>query len=481
MSSRFFRKFFLTTSILIIFSLSIIMVIVSFFVNNYLINERHQTLYDNCHSVAVVSANGEFPSVNSDLYDVMHALANSNGNTIIAVDMNGSVIACGCDDWFMSNRCVHSQMNVSAEIMEIALSSKYDEIGDFGGRFQEQYITSGIPIEKKDGAIYGAVFASSPLNSVKSFFSELLKMFLISAAIPLIILFIVEYIISYKFTKPLRLMSQAAKRMANGDFSMRVPVNSKDETGQLAESFNEMTEALVRTESTRRSFIANVSHELRTPMTSIGGFIDGIIDGTIDREQEDKYLRIVSNEVKRLSRLVQSMLNLAKLEAGEQQIKAVPFDLSKTIIEIVFSKESSIEEKNLKIIGLDDLGEVNIVADYDLIYQVMYNLIDNAVKFNCQNGFIEFDLKDENETVTFKIRNGGSTIAPQDLPFIFERFYKGDKSRAYVKDSTGLGLYIVKTIVNLHGGTITADSIPDKYTEFTMTIPQVCNPKPKIR
>ena len=471
MKSRFFRKFFFATSTLILICLALILYIVSYFVTDYLSLERKANLYNNCHSIAVVSANNSSHDNIDIIADSMHALAASNGNTIFAVDNNGSVIACGCDDWFTVERCVHSATKTDKSILKISLVSQYNEVGNFGGKFDENYIISGIPIQNKLGVTIGSVFSCSPISDISSLIADLANLFLLSAFIPLTILFIVEYVISYTFTKPLKLMSNAAKQMAEGDFSMRIPVKTKDEIGNLSKSFNEMSEALALNENFRIDFVANVSHELRTPMTNIGGFIDGILDGTIPENSSKKYLEIVSNEIKRLTRIVSSMFELSKLESGEKQPELTRFDFSKVLISILISKENDISNKKLSVEGVDSLDEIMVYADKDLIHQVLYNLIDNAIKFNNENGYIKVFSEVNNIILTFKIINSGFTIRKEDLPYIFDRFYKGDKSRSNVKDSTGLGLHLVKTVLDIHNGTIIANSIDDEYTEFVLTLP----------
>jgi signal transduction histidine kinase len=284
-------------------------------------------------------------------------------------------------------------------------------------------------------------------------------------------MFFAIYATTYRWSKPLKMMSAAAKSMAKGDFSRRIPIMSDDEIGELSASFNQMTNSLVQLESMRRSFIANVSHELKTPMTTISGFIDGILDGTIDSDKESYYLNIVSKEVKRLSRLVESMLSLSKLESGENKINPVSFDLCETICNVVISQEQRINEKSINIIGLDGLVSTNICADRDLIYQVIYNLTDNAIKFTNENGNISFSLSQTNDKIVFTINNTGDIIPKNDLPHIFERFYKSDKSRSDKKNSTGLGLYIVKTIIKLHKGTVYVQSNEEIGTTFTVNLP----------
>ncbi len=471
MRSKFFRKFFFTTAILIIISIALILSLVNYFINDYLIREKQKTLYDNCHAIAVISANNDDVENYDVVRDTMHALAESNDNVIFAVDENGKMLACGCDDWFVYERCPHSEGKVSSKITKVAMNEHYNGTGTFGGKFQEKHVISGIPLQNKLGVTVGSVYAASPVSSINTIFSDLATVFFWSSAIPIFILFIVEYIISYQFTKPLKLMAQAAKLMSEGDFSTKIPVRTKDEIGELSKSFNEMSEALALNENIRKDFVANVSHELRTPMTSIGGFIDGILDGTIPEKDTKKYLDIVSNEIKRLTRLVTSMFELSKLESGEKQLNLQEFNFTETLISILISKESDISNNKIQILGIEEAPPINITADKDLIHQVIYNLVDNAIKFNCKNGFIKFKLSSDDKNLSFKISNGGYIISKEDLPYVFDRFYKGDKARSIVKDSTGLGLHLVRTVLDIHGGSITVDSVRNEYTEFSVILP----------
>ena len=221
----------------------------------------------------------------------------------------------------------------------------------------------------------------------------------------------------------------------------------------------------------RRDFISSVSHELKTPMTTISGFVDGILDGTIPPEQQGKYLRIVSDETKRLSRLVNSMLQLSRLESGTTKVNKTTFNLSDMIISVFLSFEQRIEEKHLEISGLDMLKPLSLTADRDLIYQVIYNLTENAIKFTPEGGVITVTSKAEKQKVKFSIRNSGEGLRQQEMAKIFERFYKTDRSRSKDKTGMGFGLYIVKTILSLHNGKIAVSSVLGEYTQFDVTLP----------
>ena len=471
MKPRLFRKYIFTSVALVLVCLMVILAITSFFLRNYIFEERKKSLSSTCISTSVMLAESSL----NDGYALMHLHAlNDDENIVLFADADGLVVGCSCDDWFAMSTCDHVGFNIDKSVLLKTQAETYYNTGIFIPKVDEEYIVCATSVYNSfNTSINGYVIAVSPVSGVDNFIDTFVKIYLLSIILPLLMFFAAEYVISLRTVNPLLQMSEAAKSMADGDFSKRITVKRKDEIGELAESFNQLAEALQRTEYTRRSFIANVSHELRTPMTSIGGFIDGIIDGTISKSETNKYLSIVSVEIKRLSRIVQSMLNLSKLEAGEQHLDPSRFDLSKIIVETVISKEQAINNKEIEIEGLNSLPKQLIYADYDLIYQVIYNLVDNAVKFTNKGGCIIFDITDiDKDTVEFSVKNNGDTISQEDIPFVFERFYKGDKSRANKKDSTGLGLYIAKTIIDLHNGSIFASIEEDKHTVFTVRLPK---------
>ena len=326
-------------------------------------------------------------------------------------------------------------------------------------------------MKKINGVKKGYIVAAESLDEAGVLMKKITYIYVISAIVPLVLMFVALYFTTYRLTRPLRLMSEASKAMARGDFSRRVPVTRDDEIGQLAVSFNQMTNSLARLEEVRKSFIANVSHELRTPMTTIGGFIDGIMDGTIPPERQNHYLQIVSDEVKRLSRMVESMLSVSRLESKETKLVKTDFDFKEQLIGIVISQEKRIADKDIIIEGLDGLGNITINADKDLIYRAVYNLVDNAIKFTENGGTIGFNIKLDSNNFILRIENTGKGIPEVELPYLFERFYKVDKSRSSNKESTGLGLYIVKTIIKNHGGVITVSSVEKQFTAFEFTLP----------
>lgn len=396
---------------------------------------------------------------------------------IFITNMDGEVIVCKemmNDKFIVSDDCsciIHENYKIDKSIIESAAEGDYNEISTLNGTFVHNQITTASPI-KVNGETKAIVFATEPVTeSWNSYAKNILQIFLIAALLALVVSFITVYVLSYTLTRPLRDMSTATKKYAEGDFSYKVKVRGNDELAELATAFNSMAMALSTLESTRRSFVANVSHELKTPMTSIGGFIDGMLDGTIPEEKYSYYLQLTSDEVKRLSRLVTGMLNMSKLEAGEMPMNIKQFDISADIFKTLLSFEKKINDKSIEILGLDTMESVMVNADKDMLMQVVYNLIDNAVKFTPEGGYIFLKDYRDSEKVFVSIRNSGAGIERDELPKVFERFYKIDKSRSYDVKGAGLGLYLCKNIVELHGGEIRVDSKVGEYTEFAFWIP----------
>lgn len=448
------------------------------FFSQYWQNEQKTTLRKNADLIAGFCELTLFVGEDTEkdlnvLGFVVNTYAESLEANVLATNLKGEV--------FLENSGEEnpaSPRKINQSIVDAAVQTGcYEEKGKLEGIYETDSFTVGVPLVaiQDDGSeqYMGAVFVSKNAASFDAFQREATQIFLIAAVLALGISFIVVGFFAYNLVKPLRQVSAAVNRFGNGDFSVRVPVTSQDEIGQLAVSFNNMADSLSNGESMRRSFIANVSHELKTPMTTIAGFVDGILDGTIPESQREKYMTIVSEEVKRLSRLVKSMLDLSRIDSGEMKINLQKFDLPGMIVKILLTFEQSVEEKNLEIEGLEDVGRLYIYGDQDLLYQVVYNLIENAVKFTNENGYIRFSIIDGIDRTSVVVENSGEGIQPEELSMIFDRFYKADKSRSIDKKGMGLGLYIVKTIIQLHGGDIAVSSQLGEYVRFEFYIPKV--------
>lgn len=469
MKLKLFKKYFLTTALIILSSLVVIMVILTFVLNNYIAKERHLSLSKACNEVSVFLSDESVEKA-EQIDSVLSTVAEISGADIFIADADRSVQICSCGDFSQNGNCLHTDKKIKETEIEKALKSDKLLLTTLGLYKTPHYVTA---ISVQAGENYFTVFAGAPISSSKEIIAKVSNLYLLSAVIPMLIMFFAIYAMTYRMTKPIKHMSEASRLMARGDFSKRIPVTTDDEIGELAAAFNMMTNNLASLEGMRKSFVANVSHELKTPMTTIGGFIDGILDGTIPPDKQSYYLGIVSEEVKRLSRLVNSMLSMSKLESGELALNYEQFDLRELIFTTVISQEQRIETQKLNIEGLDELEAISINADKDLMHQVIYNLVDNAIKFTDEGGKLSFKLTRENKKTVFILTNSGVGIPQKDIKFVFERFYKVDKSRSAAKNSTGIGLYIVKTIVKAHGGTIMVSSKENEFTSFKLILPEI--------
>lgn len=288
-------------------------------------------------------------------------------------------------------------------------------------------------------------------------------------------------LVSRRITEPLKQIGEASKQYAQGQFTARVVVKGKDEIADLGKAFNNMASSLAAHEENRNTFLSNVSHDLRTPMTTISGFVDGMLDGTIPEEQHSHYLQVISGEVHRLSRLVNTLLEISRLESDGTMVTS-EFNLTEKTRHILISLMGKIEAKKIDVVfegGEEE--DVFVLANSDAIHQVLYNLLDNAVKFTDERGTISISVSPvRGKKALVRIRNTGSGIPKEELPHVFERFYKSDRSRGLDKSGTGLGLYIVKTILEKHGESVSVSSAVGEYTEFSFTLMLVNGRKPRI-
>ena len=476
---KFIKKYYLFSASLILVSFLIFGIMLLVMITNHWWNEEMDNLMENSRSIAADYI--EIGENEDNLYSILmlgNDISTISGATqadYFICDNNGKVIVCG---EFMENDgkvCQkHSAMNISKDLVKrvhengnITSFTSFDD-NDAGDSF-----VVAIAIEY-NGKVIGEVFAvEDAIGGLLPYVMSVTQMMLASTIIALFIAFIAIYLNTRKTAKPIADMIEATDRYAKGDFTYHVKVDGVTrEMAEMGNALNRMVDELALDDEARRSFVANVSHELKTPMTTISGFVDGILDGTIPPEKQTEYLKTVSNEVKRLARLVVTMLNLSKMELGEISLKPIKYNLSGQIVENLLSMEQRIEEKHLSIEGLEDIADIMVVADKDLLHQVFYNLLDNAIKFTPENGVISFFVEEDDETTVVKIRNTGPGLTKEQTARIFERFYKVDQSRSFDVKGVGLGLYIVKTIINMHEGTIYAESEENKYTEFTFTIPK---------
>ena len=405
-------------------------------------------------------------------------MAKATNNDVYICSANGTIEICPetIDDFIpeINKHCsIHSKIQIPSNYIEQVKNGSVSEFSTLGTSYDTFYAVSMEPLTV-DGDFYGFCVVASPitgefLSGVKNVF----LVFVLSELIALVLVTIAVYIMTGKIAKPIRNLENATTLYSSGDFSYRVPeINSNDELSHLITKFNAMATSLSQLENSRRSFVANVSHEFKTPMTTIGGFINGILDGTIPPEKQNYYLGIVSSEIDRLSKMVNTMLNISKIETGNIEISNESVDLSQKIISTFLGFEQLISKKSIEVIGMEDMEPLVINGDSSMLDQVIYNLTDNAVKFTNEGGKIFVNTASDKKYAYLAITNTGKGIPEKDLKKVFDRFYKVDQSRSTDTKSTGLGLYLIKSILNLHNGEITVESEQDSYTRFTIKLPK---------
>ena len=342
--------------------------------------------------------------------------------------------------------------------------------------YNETRFSSARPVySSASGQVVGYVVVSTPQSEASKMATQVSNFFLIGISIvTLLTAIMMAYVANHRST-PLREMAKAARSFGHGDLDARVQLKGahSEEMEDLALAFNNMASSLQKSEYSRQEFVANVSHELKTPMTTIGGYIDGILDGTIPPEKSRQYMRIVSEETKRLSRLVRSMLDISRLqEQGIPEKEKSNFDIGECAGQVLISFEQKITDKKLEVDASLPEFPAYTFAHRDAITQVLYNLTDNAVKFCPEGGKLGLQIRDNGHKLFITVSNSGPTIPAEELPMLFDRFHKLDRSRSTNRESWGLGLYIVKTIVCNHGEDISVTS-KNNHTEFTFTLPMV--------
>ena len=469
-SGLYWQQFALTAGMVM---LTLLLLGVSFFAlsYNYNFTERRDELQERASLIAQVSVDHlksggqtedenlkRFISLGSAMTNAEFLVCNDSGYALLTADqrLGGKVVA------------------IPQEITQEVLtgSGLYQGRSSLGGAYTSKQFVVGVPVQDGDQTI-GMVLAVMNARSVMGMWRSFISLFLMTSAIILLLVFIVTSLTSMRQIQPIREMVQATRAYAAGNFDVRMQdADRGDEIGELAAGFNNMADSLAETERQRRDFIANISHELKTPMTSIAGYTDGILDGTIPPEKERKYLQIISDESRRLSRLVRRMLDISQIQS--QEMKKEDFDLCESMRLALLSMEQKITDRELDVEA--DIPEEPVMVEgvNDLITQVIYNLLENATKFAAPHSSLYLGLAVHGEKAVVTVRNVGQTIPAEEIPLLFERFHKSDKSRSEDKDGYGLGLYVVKTILSQHKEQITVTS-ENGVTAFSFTV-QMAHP-----
>ena len=397
-----------------------------------------------------------------------------SGVDVLICNEEGRIILCSDSP----TGCIHQSYQFSAEYMEqVRHSGHLSQISVLMNIYEESRYVSARPVySSASGDVVGYVIVSTPISEASKLATQVSNFFLVGIAVVTVLTTFMMVFIASQQASPLREMAKTARAFGHGDLDARVHLSGPHppEIEELALAFNNMASSLQKSEYSRQEFVANVSPELKTPMTTIGGYIDGILDGTIPPERQGYYMRIVSEETKRMSRLVRSMLDISQLqsEGGIPEEKMSRFDVAECAGQMLLTFEQKILSKDLDVQVDFPEYPVYTVANRDYISQVIYNLLDNAVKFCPEKGTLRLSLRTSDSKIFVSIGNDGNTIPPEELSLLFDRFHKIDKSRTENRDGWGLGLYIVKTIIGLHGEDISVSSV-NGVTEFTFTLPLV--------
>ena len=472
MKSSFGRSFFTIATILL---LSLVLLGTSFqmLINDYMTDNTIQGLKQDAQILADLAAaysiDGSLDSrefmLNLDI-----ATQISSFDAVIC-NQQGEIVICSC----YPNLCEHIGWNIDRSYMAKVLQNGGDvATGIIKGLYKDSRYVVCLPIVSS-GATGGIVIVSTPVIATTQILNRISNLFLTTSSFVVLLAVVVASFFTRRESKPLQDMAKAANAFGHGNLTARVRVDesTSEEMQELALAFNNMATSLQKSEYQRQEFVANVSHELKTPMTTISGYVDGILDGTIPENRHSYYLQIVSDETKRLSRLVRSMLDISQLQNQDiPEEKKMHFDLEEVMGQVLITFEKKITDKHLDVDVDMPEHPVYTIANKDYITQVIYNLLDNAVKFCPEGKTLGLRLREGGNKIYVSVSNEGDTIPPEELPLVFDRFHKLDKSRSKNRDGWGLGLYIVKTIVCSHGENISVTS-RDGKTEFTFTMPLV--------
>lgn len=447
----------------------------------YIVQEKQVTMERNADDIAsftaVIRANG-VDITDSDYQAYIANIARISDAYIVLAETDGEVVLAAEDGGIQVGRSGY--MLPEYIVRQVEQEGAFSGLSNMGGLFPERRYVAGTPINIKAVNLMtgqtevqrmGVVYVAAEASSITELWRAFTSIFFFTAVIVLCIAFITSSATSLRLTNPLKEIADMARKFGHGEYDARVTgyENRSDEVGELAEAFNSMADSIARSEAKRSEFVANISHELKTPMTTIAGFSDGILDGTIPPDKERAALQTISSETRRLSRLVRRMLDTSRLQSAENVTAQEQFDVSEVMLRVLVSLENKINDRHLDVDTKLPDGPVMVWGDPDSITQVCYNLLDNAIKFSKEGSTMGLSITAKAGKAYVSVRNTGLPIPPEELPLIFDRFHKSDKSRSEDREGVGLGLYIVKTILNAHKENITVTS-EDGVTEFTFTL-----------
>lgn len=461
-----FSKMVATYTIIIVLSFVIIAAFLSFWFEGYYFGQRKKQLDAEAQLIAVPAVQYLNRDITYEKFkERLIVFSNYIKAEIWLVDSYGYISAVSNSKY----EELEGRQIPLIDLEELRLRHTFESKGLYGNLFKIPVHTYAVPISY-NGAFIGAIVMNTSIDEIKEKIIEVYKIIWISAIFAIIVSSAIIYYFSQKFIiKPLGQINAVAKKIAKGEVNKRVKIKSTDEIGELVESFNYMADNLEKVDKKRREFISNVSHELRSPITSIKGFIGGILDGIIPKEKENYYLTIAYEEIQRLTRLINDLLDLSTMESGNLSFNKVKVDINELIRLVVIKFEQKIMNKSIKVDVYFEEDRTIVVTDRDRIIQVVTNLFDNAIKYVNENGIIKIGTKIKGNKIHISIFNNGDGIPQEELNHIWDRFYKIDKSRTS-KLSTGLGLPIVRNILTQLGEDIWIENKPLEGVTFTFTL-----------
>lgn len=394
----------------------------------------------------------------------LSTLSSYLSGTIWIVDTQGTILL----NTSSSNSSETTETIADFDVTDFG--NRYYQVGTFYDYFQSDMLSVFSPITVSY-KVRGYVIIHKPTSSIVSFANNLTKLSYQTLALLFIAAFVVLVLFTYVVYIPIRKIAKGANEYASGNFTEKIDVHSNDEIGYLAASLNYMANELNTLEEDQRKFVSNVSHDFRSPLTSIKGYVEAMLDGTIPPELQEKYLNIILFETERLNKLTKSLLELNKFGSHGIMLDITDFDINATIKTTALTFEGSCTEKHIMFDLILSGENLYVSADMSKIQQVLYNLIDNAIKFSHANSVITIETTEKNEKVFVSVKDTGIGIPKDSIKKIWERFYKTDLSRGKDKKGTGLGLSIVKEIIQAHGENINCISTEGVGTEFIFTLP----------
>lgn len=467
MKTTYRRQF---TMILCLLVAAILVIGLSFLYlfDRYAQDHQKQSLDDTAQSVTELVQSYSATYLNSwEFRTNLAVAARASDNDIVICNSEGVVCIC-----MERSNCEHLGKRLDSDTVDTLFQGEKAKLSEaVSALYGDERMASAIAVLNSDGSRLCIVVVSVQKAAITALTEKMLRVFLLAALLILVAALLAIPIFTRREARPIQEMAAAARQIAHGNLDVRVPTgNENEELEELAVAFNNMTLALKNSETIRNEFVANISHELKTPMTTIAGYLDGMLDGTIPPEKYRYYMELVSTEARRLSRLVRSMLDISRLrDQGIPADQKTNFDICEAAGQALLCFEQRINQKKLNVeIDMPDEG-LTIHAAQDSVTQVLYNLIDNAVKFVNEGGTLSVRIRRNGNSAMISVGNTGKTIPPEELPLVFDRFHKIDKSRSNDRDGWGLGLYIVKTIVLAHGEDVYVTS-QDGKTEFTFSM-----------